>query len=182
VKRINHLVTPSERWFGVDVPSLVSPALRAPLAVLACAIAFIVLVGAAEQLRLRAAERDGEGYARSLAAAEHDVATVRAVAADVTRLRTLNVQAETIRRSGPEHAATIAALGNRVPAGAWFTSLRADRTTLAIEGGGDRLATVAALLPRLAHVAPYADARLLAVHEDPVRTGLTYAIALEARR
>jgi Tfp pilus assembly protein PilN len=182
MKRINHLVTPSERWFGVDLASLVPPALRAPLAVLGCAIALLVLVGAAEQLRLRAAERDGAEYARTLAAAELDVAAVRAVAADVTRLRALNAQADEIRRSGPEHAAVIAALGNRVPAGAWFTSLRAGRATLAIEGGGDRLATVAALLPRLAQVAPYADARLLAVHEDPVRAGLTYALELEARR
>jgi Tfp pilus assembly protein PilN len=182
VKRTNHLVTPSERWTGVDLGVLVAPALRVPLAVLACAIALAGVTGAAEQLRLRAAEDQGAVYERQLAAVELDAARIRAVERDVARLHALEASIAEIRRSGALQASEIAALGNRVPPGAWLTSLRADGAAIAIEGGGRGLDAVATTVSSLAHRAPYGDARLLSVHDDPVRSGVRYALMLEKRR
>jgi len=60
--------------------------------------------------------------------------------------------------------------------------LRSDGTGLTIEGGARGLDAVAAALSSFAHLPAYADARLLSVHRDPVREGVTYALALETRR
>ena len=72
-------------------------------------------------------------------------------------------------------------IGNGLPDGVWLTSLRADRATLALEGRSTRLAAVGAMLTDLARLAPYAGVRLIAVHEEPNRSRLTYAIALDRR-
>lgn len=182
MKRIDYRVMRAERWTGVDLGSLVAPALRMPLAVLACAIALVAVAASAEQLRLRAAGAEGAEYARRLAAIELDVARVRAVERDVARLRALRARTEEIVRSGPLRANEIAELGNGVPPDAWLTSLRNDGTGLTVEGGARGLNAVAAALSSLAHLPAYADARLLSVHRDPVREGVTYALALETRR
>lgn len=182
MKRIDYHVGRAERWTGVDLGSLIAPALRIPLAVLACAFALVGVAGSAEQMRLRAAEADGAECARRLAAIDLDLARVRAVERDVARLQTLRARTEEIGRSGPVHAGEIAELGNGVPPGAWLTSLHNDVTGLTIEGGARGLDVVASTLSSLANLPAYTDARLLSVHRDPVREGVTYALALESRR
>ena len=67
-------------------------------------------------------------------------------------------------------------------ADAWLSSLRADRGTLAVEGHSARLAAVGTTIASLAALPAYGSARLVAVHEDPVRSGVTYALALEPKR
>ena len=186
MRRINHLVTPGERYLGIDLGSsfgsLVAPSLRGPLAVLICALGVVALAAAAENVRLGSAEREGAEYARRLAAVELGVAQARAVERDVARLRELEARTAAIRGSGEAEASRIAALGNRVPPGAWLTSMRADRGTLQIEGGGRGLGAVARTLSAFGALPAYAEPRLLSIHESPVRSGVTYTLSLEPRR
>jgi Tfp pilus assembly protein PilN len=182
MRRINYLPSWSERHVGIALPSLVGAELQAPLAAFAGSMALAGVLWAAQASRVHAADADGAVYAARLAAAELDVARVRAVERDVVRMRTLAERVEAIRRSGPQRANEIAALGNRLPADAWFSSLRADRGTLAVEGHGARLAAVGTTISSLAALPAYGSARLVAVHEDPVRAGVTYALALEPKR
>lgn len=182
MRRINYALTWSERHVGVTLPSAIPAALRPPLAALACAVAFVLVVWGVQQARLRAAERDGAELAGRLAAAERGVAVVRAMGREVARLRTLDDRIARIRRSGTDRASEIAVVGNRLPSDAWLTSLRADRGALALEGRGARLSAVGSAIADLARLPSYAGARLLSVRDDPGRTGVTYAIALEPLR
>jgi Tfp pilus assembly protein PilN len=179
MKRINYLPSWSERHIGVALPSLFTAELRAPVAALAGAIVLAGVLWGVQQTRLHSAERDGAAYADRLAATQLDVARVRAVERDVERLRSLRERVDGIRRSGGVRANEIAALGNRLPADVWLSSVRADRGTLAIEGHGARLAAVGATIASLAALPAYRAARLVAVHTDPVRSGVTYALSLE---
>jgi Tfp pilus assembly protein PilN len=182
MRRINYLVSWSERHIGVALPRAISPPLRAPLAALMCSIAFVMVVWGVQHARLHAAERDGAELARRLARAEREVAAVRAVERDVTRLRALSERIAWIRGSGTARASQIAVVGNRLPHDAWLTSLHADHGALALEGHGTRLTAVGTAIAGLAQLPSYAGARLISVHDDPSRAGVTYAIALEPRR
>ncbi|HWT06907.1 MAG TPA: hypothetical protein VN224_14180 [Xanthomonadales bacterium] len=179
MKRINYLPSWSERHIGVALPSPVTAELRAPVFALGGAIALAGALWAVQATRLHAAEHDGAVYAERLAVTQVDVARVRAVERDVERLRTLGERVDAVRRSGALRANEIAALGNRLPADAWLSSLRVDRGTLAIEGHGARLAAVGTTIASFAALPAYRTARLVAVHEDPVRSGVTYALTLE---
>jgi Tfp pilus assembly protein PilN len=181
MRRINYLPSWSERHIGVALPALAAE-LRAPLVALAGAIALAGVLWAVQATRLRAAEHDGAAIAERLAAMQLDVARVRTVERDVERFRALDERVEALRRSGAARANEIAALGNRLPPDAWLSSLRADRGTLALEGHSARLAAVGTTLASLAALPAYGAARLVAVHEDPARSGVTYALSLEPRR
>ncbi len=181
MRRINYLPSWSERHIGVALPALAAE-LRAPLVALAGAIALAAVLWAVQATRLQAAERDGAAAAERLAAMQLDVARVRTVEHDVERFRALDERVEALRRSGAARANEIAALGNRLPPDAWLSSLRADRGTLALEGHGARLAAVGTAIASLAALPAYGAARLVAVHEDPARSGVTYALSLEPRR
>ena len=111
-----------------------------------------------------------------------DLGRVRAIEGDLARLRRLGERIDTIRRSGPLRAGEIAALGDRLPAGAWLTSLHADRAALALEGRGARIEAVAAAVAGLTQLPSYGGVRLLSVREDPAGRGVSYALALDARR
>ncbi|MEA2784507.1 MAG: hypothetical protein QOF71_611 [Candidatus Eremiobacteraeota bacterium] len=178
MRRINYLPSWSERHIGLTLPA-VAGELRAPFAALAGAIALAAALWAIQQTRLHAAERDGAAYAERLVETQLDVARVRAVEHDVERLRALRERVDTIRRSGAMRANEIAALGNRLPPDTWLSSVRADRGTLAVEGHGTRLAAVSSAIASLAALPAYRTARLVAVHEDPARGGVTYALSLE---
>ncbi|HYW53373.1 MAG TPA: hypothetical protein VE826_05355 [Dongiaceae bacterium] len=181
MRRINYLPSWSERHIGVALPSPVSAELRSPLSALAGAVALAGALWGVQAMRLHAAELDGAVYAERLAATELDVARVRAVERDVERLRALGERVGTIRRSGALRANEIATLGNHLPADAWLSSLRADRGALTLEGHGARLAAVGTTIASLAALPAYRAARLVAVHEDPVRAGVTYALSLEPK-
>ena len=180
--RFNYLIGWTERHAGVTLGSAFAPALRGPLIALACAFAVVFVSWALQRTRLADADARSAEYTRRAAAIATDVARVRAVEREVAQLRTLALRAGAIRRSGAQRASEIAALGNRLPSDAWLTSVRADRTALALEGRGERIETVAAALTGLARLPPYTGARLLSVREDPVGRGVTYALALDARR
>jgi Tfp pilus assembly protein PilN len=181
MRRINYLPSWSERHVGIALPSVVAVELRAPLVAFAGSLALAGVLWGVQATRLHDAERDGAVYAEHVAATQLDVARARALEHDVVRLRALDERVEAIRRSGALRANEIAALGNRLPANAWLTSLRADRGTLALEGHGARLTAVGTTLAALAALPAYGAARLVAVHEDPQRSGVTYALSLEPR-
>jgi Tfp pilus assembly protein PilN len=181
MRRINYLPSWSERHIGVTLRSPLTAELRAPVTALAGALALAAVLWGVQELRLRAAAQDGAAYAERLAATQTDVARVRALERDVDRLRMLAERVDTVRRSGALRANEIAALGNRLPADAWFDSLRADRGTLAVEGHGARLATVGMTIASLAALPAYRTARLVAIHDDPLRSGVTYALSLEPK-
>lgn len=182
MRRINYLVTWSERHTGWAFPAALPPALRAPLAALLCAIAFVTVVWGVQHERLRAAERDGAQLARQLATSEREVAAVRAIERDVARLHALAQRIASVRGSGTARASEIAVIGNRLPHDAWLTSLHADHGALALEGRSARLSAVGAAIAGLAQLPSYGGARLISVHDDPSRAGVTYAVTLEARR
>ncbi|HYW54845.1 MAG TPA: hypothetical protein VE826_12815 [Dongiaceae bacterium] len=182
MRRINYVVSSSERHAGIALRLTVAPALRAPLAVLACSLALVAVLWTVQHVRLLAAERDGAEYARRLATAQAGFARMRTVERDVARLRALTERVAAVRRSGAQRAGEIAALGNRLPPDAWLTSLRADRIALTLEGHGARIGTVGTAIAGLAHLPPYTGVRLLSVREDSARSGVTYAIALDQPR
>jgi Tfp pilus assembly protein PilN len=182
MKRINYLVSWSERRFGI-APSAAIVAPRRP-ALVACA-ASLALMGAlwaVEASRLRAAELAGAASAERLAAGAADVSRAQLVARDVQRLRDLHERITAIRRTGADRAAEIAALGDHLPAEAWLTALHADRAAMMLEGRSARLSTVGTAISALARLPAYGAARLVAIHADSRRPGVTYSIALEARR
>ena len=182
MKRIDYLPSWSERHIGVALPSVVAAELRAPLVAFAGSLALAGVLWGVQATRLHDAEADGTVYAERLTATQTDVARVHAVERDVERLEALARRVATVRRSGALRANEIAEVGNRLPADAWLSSLRADRGTLAIEGHGARLDAVGAAIASLASLPAYGATRLVAVHEDPVRSGVTYALALEPLR
>ncbi|HEY0381347.1 MAG TPA: PilN domain-containing protein [Candidatus Elarobacter sp.] len=181
MRRINYLPSWSERHLGIALPPVLAAELRAPLVAFTGSLALCGVLWGVQATRLHGVERDGVAYAAQLAATQLDVARVRALEHDVVRLRALAERVETIRRSGALHANEIAALGNRLPANAWLTSLHADRGALALEGHGARLSAVGTTITALAALPAYRAARLVAIHEDPQRSGVTYALSLEPR-
>jgi Tfp pilus assembly protein PilN len=181
MRRINYLRSWSERRIGIALPSLVAAELRGPLAAFAGSLALTGVLWGVQDTRLHGAERAGAAYAERLAATQGDVARVRAVEREAARLQTLSERVETLRRSGALRANEIAAIGNRLPADVSLSSLRADRGTLAVEGRGARLAAVGTTIASLALLPAYRTARLVAVHEEPMRSGVTYALVLEPK-
>ena len=181
MNRVNYLLTWSERHAGITLPTL-APPLRAPLGVFGCALALVIVVWAVQHARLASLEARGADYAHKLAAAGAAMARVRAVEADVARLRILGERIDAIRRTGPLRAGEIAALGDRLPDGAWLTSLHADRAALALEGRGARIESVAAAVAGLTRLPAYGGVRLLSVRDDPAGRGVSYALAVDARR
>jgi Tfp pilus assembly protein PilN len=182
MKRINYLAPWSERRFGIALPQPLVPVRRSAVLACAAALALLATLWGVETARLRAAESVGAGYAEQLGAVALDVARVRALERDVQHLRELNDHVAAIQRSGTLRAGEIAALGNRLPEDVWLTSLHADRTALMLEGRSARLSTVGTTISQLVRLPAYGAARLVAIHEDPRRAGVTYAIALEGRR
>ncbi len=182
MRRINYLVSWSERSIGLALPTGISPALRIPLIALGAAMALVALLWAVQTTRLRAAERDGTVYANRLAAADMSAARVRVLEHDVAQLRSLSDRVAHIRGSGDAQASEIAALGNRLPNDVWLTSLRVDRGVLALEGRSARLVAVGTAMDALAGLPGYAGARLVAVRAEPARSGVTYSLELERRR
>lgn len=182
MKRINYLITPSERLFGHALRLAVPRPLRLPLVALAGALAALGLPYCVEMVRLQDLEKVGGAYEMSVAATVLDVRQVRVLERDVARLRVLSDEVASIRRSGDVHANEIAALGNELPTDAWLTALRKDGEALDVEGGGGRLTTVAAAMAALARLPQYSGARLVAVHAEAALPEVTYSIVLERRR
>ena len=182
MKRINFLVPWSERRLGIALPQPVVRVSRPAVIASAASLALLAALWGVEAARLRAAESVGAASTEQLSAVALDVARVRALERDVQRLRELNDRVAAIQRSGTLRAGEIAALGNRLPADAWLTSLHTDRTALILEGRSAHLSTVGATISQLVRLPAYGAARLVAIHEDPRRAGVTYAIALETRR
>ena len=178
---MNYLPGWSERHAGVALPA-VAPALREPLGVLGCALALVAIVWAVQHARLASLETRGADYAERLASGAVALARVRDLETDVARLRSLHERVDAIRRTGPLRAAEIATLGDRLPDDAWLTSLRADRAALALEGRSSRIESVAAAVAGLTRLPAYGGVRLLSVREDPAGHGVSYALAVDARR
>lgn len=178
MRRINYLPSWSERHVGVALP-VITAELRAPLGALAAATALAGVLWAVQAVRLHTAETDGAAFGARLAAAQLDITRVHALERDVAQLQTLGERVDALRRSGAQRANEIVTLGNGLPADAWLSTLRADRGALAVEGRGARLAAVATTIASLAALPAYRSARLIAVHEDPARAGVTYALSLE---
>jgi Tfp pilus assembly protein PilN len=182
VKRINYLASWSERRFGLTLWPPILPATSPAVVAFTASVALLALLWGVEEVRLHAAQRDGAAYAEQLAASALNVARVRAIEREVQRLRGLRDRVAAIQQSGTVRAGEIAALGNHLPAEAWLTSLHADRTALMLEGRSARLSAVGTTIAALVRLPAYQAARLVAIHAEPQRAGVTYAIALETRR
>jgi Tfp pilus assembly protein PilN len=181
VKRINYLVSRSERLLGVPLPTTVAPPLRPPLLALACALLVVGALHGVQQARLADAERAAAVDAERLAATEVAVRRVRVVEDDVVRLRALVRRVAEIQRSGTQRASAVAAIGNRIPGDAWLSAIRTEHGGFALEGRGASLSAVGTTLTALAVLPAAAGARLLDVHGDRDHTGFSYAIGLEIR-
>lgn len=181
MKRINYLVSPIERRFGIGNVT-VKPALRVPVAALVAAVALDGLMWITEEARLRSLERETQALGAKLESRQLAAAPVRALEIEVTGLREASEHARALRVSGVAHANEIAALGDRLPADSWFTGIRLDPEALRVEARGASVASVGSALRSLAGGSAYATAHLISVHEDPSRSGVTYAITLERAR
>ncbi|HEY0393373.1 MAG TPA: hypothetical protein VGD01_02645 [Candidatus Elarobacter sp.] len=182
MRRINYLLSWSERHAGVALPNAVRPELRAPLAVLACAFGLVLLLWAVQDARLRAAAQDGVRYARQADAAEARLARSGDVERDVASLRALAERLALTRQTGARRAAEIAVLGNALAAESWLTSVHVDPAAISLEGRSARLTAVGATIGNLSRLHAYAAVRLVSLHDDSATSGLTYALALEQRR
>lgn len=182
MRRFDYRLTRARRLTGFELPSAFPHRLRRPLTALAVSVGFACSAGVVQSIRLQAADGQAAGYALRVAAAEHSVAHVRTLAADVEQIRTLLARVDDIRRSGPARASELAVLGNNLPDDAWFTAIHVERNALTLEGRGTRLASVGATLANLARLTDYAGVRLVSVRDDPSRRGVIYAIALEPSR
>ncbi len=182
MKRINYLVSRSERLVGVALPSGVPARVRRPLAALAGALALVAALDGLQAVRLARATDAGRLAAERLAGSERAVQRVRAVESDVVRLRAIVQRVAAIRRSGPAQAGAIAGLGNAVPGDAWLSSIRVEHGGYTLEGRGARLSAVGTLMAALAGAPAGGAARLLDVHDQADRSGVSYAIALERQR
>ncbi|HEX3548996.1 MAG TPA: PilN domain-containing protein [Candidatus Elarobacter sp.] len=179
MKRIDYVPTWCERRFGIASPRAVAPEVRAPLAALACAFVFAALLHAFELQRVRDAEAAGAAASSALDRLEADAASARALALDVERLRARSAVIAAVRRSGAERADAIARLTNRLPDGAWLSSLRVEPAGVTLDGRSARLATVAEALRALGTVSTSGAVRLLSVRTEPGRGDVVYALALD---
>jgi Tfp pilus assembly protein PilN len=182
MRRTNYLLSWSERYAGIALPSTLRPELRAPLAVLACALALVVLLGSVQHARLRAVAADEARYAEQLGAAERRAARTTAAEGEVARLRTIAARLDALRSLGSEHTAEIARLGNALPSESWLTSMRADPVALTLEGGSARISAIAQTMANLTALRRYPGIRLISLHEDSATSDVSYAVALERRR
>ncbi len=179
MKRVNYLPSWSERRIGVALPSLITAELRGPIVAFAGSLALAGALWGAQAARLTAAEGAGAAFAVQLASMQADVARIRVIEQDVARMQALDERVAAIRGSGAVRANEIAALGNRLPPDIWLSSLRADRGALALDGRASALAAVGTTIASLAASSAYRAARLVAIHQEPARAGVTYAITLE---
>ena len=179
MKRINYVVTRSERLLGVASPRAVALRLRRPLSGLGGALLLVGALHGAQCVRLGNAARGTAFDAARLAATEAAAGRVHVVENDVVRLRALVRRVDDMRRSGARHAAAIAAIGNRIPNDAWLSAIRAEHGGFALEGRGTRLSAVAATMAALATLPQAGGTRLLDVHGDRDRADVTYALALD---
>ena len=180
--RFDYRITASRRLIGFELPPALPRCFRRPLYGLGGSIAAASVVWIVQAVRLHAADARAAEYAVRVAFAERSVAHVRELAADVERTQALVARVDDVRRSGPAGASELAALGNNLPDDAWFTAIHVERSAVAVEGRGVRLASVGSALEQLARLPAYAGARLVSVRDDPSRRGVTYAIALEPAR
>ena len=182
MRQFNYVVTPVERIFGAALPAAVPQSLRVPLAALACALIAAGLGYGVQEARVHAADDEAAVLTLRLSEAEVAVARVRRLANDVERMSALARRVEAIRNSGDLRANELAALGNDVPPDAWLTSIRVEARGLGIEGRGKRLDVVGTTMAALGRLPTYRGARLVHVHGEPPRAGVTYALALDPAR
>lgn len=182
MKRINYLVAPSERLFGDVVGRLATPSVRLAAATVGGAVLALAVPAGIESARLHELERVGAAYEARLAETALDAARVRRLERDVARLRALDDELLSVRRSGGASADEIAALGNALPGDTWLTTLRRDGDGLDVEGTGDRMRSVASALAELARLPRYATARLVSAYGTSGGAKVNYAIVLERRR
>ena len=179
MRRIDYRTTWIERHAGFAPPRGVAAALRGPLAVLACALAFGAVVHVLEVQRLADAERTGAAFTRALARIAPAVDAVRALERDVVRRRAAARALGAVRRSGTDSANAAVRITDRLPDDAWLTSLRNEHTVVALDGRAARLQTVAAALSALDGAQAGRSARLLSARAEAGRNGVVFAIALE---
>lgn len=181
MRRINYLISWSERRIGLAVPAP-SNDLRIALLVLGCSAALVVVLWSVQHARLRSAQRIGGAYGARLAAMEPALLRSRAAQRDLESLRAQLAHQGELRASGSAAANAVAILGNRLPDGAWLSALRADASAVQLEGRGASMETVGSAVARLATVSGYTATRLVSARAEPARGGVAYAISLERAR
>lgn len=181
MKRINYLVSPLERRFGIGNMTL-KPALRVPVALLVAALALDGLMWITEEARLRSLDREAQVLGAKLESRQLAAAPVRALEIEVAGMREASERVRALRLSGAAHAGEIAALGDRLPDDSWLTGIRLDPAALHLEARGTGVASVGSAMRSLVGGGAYAAAHLISIHEDPSRSGVTYAISLERAR
>jgi Tfp pilus assembly protein PilN len=182
MRRINYLISRSERTIGFALPRALPPSLRAPLVAAAAALTIVGVAHAVAGARLSAANRDGERYADRLVRTEARVAGLRATEREVDALRAMARRADELRRSGPRAASTIAAIGNRFPRDARISALRIAGNGYTLDGRGTAIAAVGSTIDALSRLPSLRTVRLVSVRANGERGAVTYALALERAR
>lgn len=155
--------------------------LRRTLAVFGLTAVAISATAAAEAGRLAGLQRTGTALTEQLHRADADAADARALQRELARLQGIARRVAATRRSGPDGANDVAALGNRLPSNVWLTSLRRAPDTVSLEGRSAQLEAVAATMRALARAPQVVEARLVSAHDDTLHGGVAYAIAVDRR-
>lgn len=164
MKRHNYAPTPLALAVSAITERLAMPALRAPAAIVAAALAAIAVTAAVELERIRALDRAVVVLNARAAESAQDAARFAALDARVTGLRRIENEIVEAHRRTLAGLSDLALLGNLLPAQVWLTRIRADRDgTWAIEGRSGRVPEVGATLAGVARIAPAARVRLLSL-------------------
>ena len=148
-----------------------------------CALAVFFAGGiafAAQHVRLAIAlgeaQRLEERVLQNAGRREH----IRTTAADVARLQQLLREAESRRLSGNEIAATLAAIGNAVPAPVWLEGIDRRSDGFVVTGGAETLDQVGDTLVSVARTMPAAQPSLGALSLDERGKSLHFSLVLRA--
>lgn len=183
MKRTNYLVTPLERIVGRPIRVAISPAPRRVLIAFGGVAVALGLLLAVEAARLADVERIGAGYANRVTAMAARVEQAQAMQRDVEHLRWFDARISSIRRTGDISANEFATFGNALPVEVWLTAVHGDGRTLALDGGGRTLTSIASAVAALQRLPQYAAARLVSLRtQGPGRAEMSYSIVLEHRR
>jgi Tfp pilus assembly protein PilN len=155
--------------------------LFAPVCALAAALTITGGAGVIEAYRYKSAAREQAAYERRFQAAEAAVRQAKIYYARIRSLADLDGQVNRIASSGDTQAATLAQVGNALPAHAWLTRLSRNGEALTLEGRARRLETIGETLAALANVHGIQDPVLVSVTSDAAAKGALLSYQITAR-
>jgi hypothetical protein len=183
VKRFNYLGPDRVGQAAAALAALREPQLRTPLLAVALVLVSLGAGRAIEDARVARAGEELQGMRERAAAIEPMRRRMHALSTDITRLTQIQAYVHEIRRSGIEHAAELALIGNLLPAHVWLTAIRDVDTGWALSGGARALSDVGTALLALEKIPRTTSTALVSAQaSDRDEHAITYEMRLERGR